>query len=545
MDYDYESDGYDSYDNRSYSYDYEENSVASFYVESDNSYAHESNSLVIEYYNDEDASVRSSTSDTSIPVLQRKDSWEPYDSDDGYRLVIQEVPYPEYEMLHFRDIKSVRSTTDNFYKLSNKSPSEEAFERVITSLLNQNLNEPIARFFIETYGRKDISDIVNISSRRPGRTMYKLLESSSLSQVDKQLIQSVNLCSREFPICYDVDIEADWSNVTPEIFDKLREEVGYVPIERHFPKKDELIVDEISPVEIDASIVDEHSPMDPFFETLRVKSDLDKSLAEESFQYVIEQLCNQEMDFPLAQSLSEHFEGNVDITKVLSMYEEDIDGLFYHKSSTMGSSSSSLSKDESSRRYLSQISKRLVRIIVTFARYRYDIGIPVSADWSQVTLDQFKEYRYKIYNSDINKVPSKPLSLQPDNNAKFNSESTVKLSPDSIELEKFDEDQNKPKVCNKSKIKNERTEKSDEVILDSITLLNDQCMHMKQQKDEMVNRSSYDPTNNNKSTTNNKICHVSGKNQPEDEHRYDRPPDVVCNTCFNERNNETIEESNL
>ena len=84
MDSDYESDGYDSYDNRSYSYDNEENSVASFYVDSDDSYAYESNSLVIEYYNDEDASVRSSTSDTSIPVLKRKDSWdswEPYDSD--------------------------------------------------------------------------------------------------------------------------------------------------------------------------------------------------------------------------------------------------------------------------------------------------------------------------------------------------------------------------------------------------------------------------------------------------------------------------------
>ena len=179
--------------------------------------------------------------------------------------------------------------------------------------------------------------------------MYKQLESSSLNQVEKQLIKSVNLCSREFPIWYDVDIEADWSNVTPEIFDKLREEFGYAPIERHVPKKDTSIVDELSPVEIDASFVDEHSPMDPFFETLRVKSDLETSLAKESFQYVIEQLCNQEMDFPLAQSLSEHFEGNVDISKVLSMYEEDIDGLFYYQSSTMGSSSSFLSKDESSR----------------------------------------------------------------------------------------------------------------------------------------------------------------------------------------------------
>ena len=53
--------------------------------------------------------------------------------------------------------------------------------------------------------------------------MYKQLEASSLNQVEKQLIKSVNLCSREFPICYDVDIEADWSNVTPEIFDKIRE----------------------------------------------------------------------------------------------------------------------------------------------------------------------------------------------------------------------------------------------------------------------------------------------------------------------------------
>ena len=163
MDSDYKSDSYDSYDNRSYSYDYEENSVASFYVDPDDSYAYESNSLVIEYYNDEDASVRSSTSDTSIPVLKRNESWEPYDSDNDYKVAIQEDQYPEPVVVYSRDIKSVLSTTDTkFDKLSNKSPSEEAFERVITSLLNQNLNEPIARFFIETYGRKDISDIVNI-----------------------------------------------------------------------------------------------------------------------------------------------------------------------------------------------------------------------------------------------------------------------------------------------------------------------------------------------------------------------------------------------
>ena len=61
--------------------------------------------------------------------------------------------------------------------------------------------------------------------------------------------------------------------------------------------------------------------------------------------------------------------------KVLSLYEEDIDNLYYHDDD----SSPPIKKD------LPKESKSLLRILLSFSEHRYNIGSPIFDDWSQVT----------------------------------------------------------------------------------------------------------------------------------------------------------------
>ena len=89
-----------------------------------------------------------------------------------------------------------------------------------------------------------------------------------------------------------------------------------------------------------------HSFKVPFFQLIRKKSVLDKSLAASSFQHVIVNLLGYDLDYPISLSLLQHFENDVYMIKVLSMYEEEIDDLTYHDNHYSSTSKKYLNKSK-------------------------------------------------------------------------------------------------------------------------------------------------------------------------------------------------------
>ena len=73
------------------------------------------------------------------------------------------------------------------------------------------------------------------------------------------------------------------------------------------------------------------------------------------------------MDEPISLSLLEHFGNEVDMIKVLSMYEEDIDNLTYHVSPSIVKN-------------LHRSHKRLIKMLIGFAEYSYNNGKPIFED---------------------------------------------------------------------------------------------------------------------------------------------------------------------
>ena len=131
----------------------------------------------------------------------------------------------------------------------------------------------------------------------------------------------------------------------------------------------------------------------PFFDVIRKKTVKDISSAKSSFHYAIQELLRYDLDEPIPVSLVEHFGNEIDMIKILSMYEEDIDHLTYHVSP-------SIVKD------LHKSHKKAIKTLLGFAEFRYNEGKPIFEDWSNVTRSDFRNFQYFVYRRNPTILPS-------------------------------------------------------------------------------------------------------------------------------------------
>ena len=157
--------------------------------------------------------------------MRKSDYWDPYSSDD-------DVEYIPHHVITNSSTIVEREKDVNDVKNLVESPSELAFNRAITVLFNQGINGTIATLFTNIFGRRDISDLINPELSTPSSDLFSQIESSPLNQSEKDLLSVLHICNRNFVKFYDSQINDDWSNVTPERFDNIGEQYGYIPIDR-------------------------------------------------------------------------------------------------------------------------------------------------------------------------------------------------------------------------------------------------------------------------------------------------------------------------
>ena len=119
------------------------------------------------------------------------------------------------------------------YAQKSRPSSELAFDRAITILFNQDLNEPISTFFIKIFERKDISDMIHPELFEPSSDLFYKFKNSHLNQLEKDLLSTLYICNRDFIKFYGSPPNENWSNVSTEQFDNIGEEYGFVPINRN------------------------------------------------------------------------------------------------------------------------------------------------------------------------------------------------------------------------------------------------------------------------------------------------------------------------
>ena len=136
-------------------------------------------------------------------------------------------------------------------------------------------------------------------------------------------------------------------------------------------------------------------------------------LAEAAFVHMIEDLIGQKMDGPIALSLLEYSDNNVDIRYVLNMFDEEIDALTYTKSEEEEETSlkeedteitikTASPKATTTTHVLTSGYKRFIKVVRSFHQYRAESNNPVLNDWSDVSPDEFNDFRtrkYKMYAS--------------------------------------------------------------------------------------------------------------------------------------------------
>ena len=137
--------------------------------------------------------------------------------------------------------------------------------------------------------------------------------------------------------------------------------------------------------------------------------------AAHAFEYVIEELFNQDMDGSVAKSLLLATEDVADIRTVLALSDEDIEDLHYYSTSTEDDAKK---KIPSTKNHLGKGNKGLLRRLKHYEMYRRDQGNPILSDWSNVLGQEFDEFR--ITTGDINvstRPPSQLFSLNTRNNS--------------------------------------------------------------------------------------------------------------------------------
>ena len=270
--YDEESYGYDSYDDDISYHDYDKNEIIVEYDGKD----HTDNSGIQdqEYFYDYAEDFTPQDDDS---IVRKPYDWDIYDSDDDVEYT---DPNDNVKSTHHSVIKSPsRSSINSVNKLntpsssSNKPSSELAFDRAVTYLFNEDINGPIATFFIKNFGRRHIDDMIHPD------TFGSNLSSSHLNKSEKDLLSTLCICNRVFINFYGSPIKEDWSNVSSENFDHIGEEYGFIPINRDV--------------------------------TCKPSSD--------AFEYIINKFFEQDMDSPIVKSLLEYTKGSRDVDLVLDM----------------------------------------------------------------------------------------------------------------------------------------------------------------------------------------------------------------------------------
>ena len=128
--------------------------------------------------------------------------WYPYSSDD-------DVIYNKRHVATKLPNNARKNKSMNHVQKSGKPSSELAFERFINVLFNQTIHGPIDTFFIETFGRKHISDMIN-DFYTPDSDLYYKMKKSHLNKSDKYLISTLYLCDREFLYINGTPINKYW-----------------------------------------------------------------------------------------------------------------------------------------------------------------------------------------------------------------------------------------------------------------------------------------------------------------------------------------------
>ena len=111
-------------------------------------------------YEYDDTSILSFTSFASTSSHQQKSSSWDYDSDDEYfGLISSSEPNTNISSTAINATYNHQNYNNNMNDPRDTPPHERAFDRVITILLNQSLDDHLATFFMTTFGRKDVRDI--------------------------------------------------------------------------------------------------------------------------------------------------------------------------------------------------------------------------------------------------------------------------------------------------------------------------------------------------------------------------------------------------
>ena len=148
-----------------------------------------------------------------------------------------------------------------------------------------------------------------------------------------------------------------------------------------------------------------------------------RQLAEIAFRRLIEDILDMDMNGPVALSLLEYTNHEQDIRYVLSMSDEEIDDLKY---TTIVKESDPFDvKDEDAKLSAKMTTptvttyelprghKRLIKVVVSFNQYRAQSGNQTMDDWSDVTSQEFNEFRIHTYNTYV--TSPKPSRFDPPN----------------------------------------------------------------------------------------------------------------------------------
>ena len=152
----------------------------------------------------------------------------------------------------------------------------------------------------------------------------------------------------------------------------------------------------------------------------KVESDVltRRQCGENAFEHLIFNILEDKMDEPIALSFMEYNSTNkVDIRDMLTMSEDDIDDFTYNVSTKLPSETKKEKQDESLDSEENEVtkpppktstfvtynlpkgSKQLIKVIRTYNNYRNDHEDPINYDWSNVTPDDFNEFKMRDIKS--------------------------------------------------------------------------------------------------------------------------------------------------
>ena len=124
--------------------------------------------------------------------------------------------------------------------------------------------------------------------------------------------------------------------------------------------------------------------------------------SESAFNHVITNLFRQYLDGRTASSLLVYTGDLRDITQVIEMPDEDIDKLHYYTYETIQpDEKETKTKTVRVSHDLPKGSRNMIKVLKSFNRYMSSSGEAIYYDWSNITEDQFDEYRLTEYDPDV------------------------------------------------------------------------------------------------------------------------------------------------